>query len=163
MMTNDQIGELAERIAAVDLTRPVRGLHERPLFRVAPLGGKYPTVDFLVDIVDDRDASIGFFFAQVKGTASADPLAVRLRVEVYRDRYNALVRLPAPTFLIGVDVAAELSYLVAAHRPRTAKVSTIAKDYCLRDDAVKIRLYEEVLSYWEANRPALQRTQFKDV
>jgi hypothetical protein len=81
--------------------------------------------------------SIGFFFAQVKGTAFADLRAGRLRIEVHRDRYNAMVRLPAPTFLIGVDVAAELSYLIAAHRPRTAKVSSIAKDYCLRDDALR--------------------------
>ena len=162
-MTNDQIGELAERIAAVDLTRPVSGIYRRPLFRVAPLGGKYPTVDFLVDVVDDRDASIGFFFAQVKGTVSIGPPASRLPIEVRRDRYNALVRLSAPSFIIGVDVTAELSYIIAAHRVRTARVSSIAKTYCLRDDAVKIGLYEEVLSYWDANRPALQRTQFKDV
>jgi hypothetical protein len=133
------------------------------LFRVAPLGGKYPTVDFLVDVVDDRDASIGFFFAQVKGTTSSDPSTSRLRVEVRRDRCDALVKLPAPTFLIGVDVIAARSYVVAAHRPRTTKVSSITKTYCLSDDAVKIGLYEEVLSYWEANRPALQRTRFKDV
>lgn len=162
-MTSNQIGELAELFAAIDLTRPVGGRYQRPLFRATSLGGKYPTVDFLVDVVDEKDMAIAFFFAQVKGTGVARPSDARLPVEVTRDRYNALVRLPAPTFLIGVDIHAEESFLVAAHRARRAKVSSIAKAYGLRDDAVRIRPYEEVLSYWDANRPALQRTQFKDV
>jgi hypothetical protein len=162
-MTNDQIGRLSELVAARDLSWPVRGRYKRPLFRATPLGDKYPTVDFLVDILDRKDASRGFFFAQVKGTASATPTQARLPVEVKADRYNLLVRLPAPTFLIGVDVVAEKSYLVATPRARQIKVSSISKDYCLRDDAVKIGLYTEIIEFWRLNRPLLRKTRYRDV
>lgn len=106
-MTNDQIGDLAERVAAVDLTRPVGSAYERPLFRVAPLGGKYPTVDFLVDALDDRDAAIGFFFAQVKGTAASDPPAPRLAIDVRRDRPSRGrdSRMSSPTVDLGSKAA----------------------------------------------------------
>jgi hypothetical protein len=160
--TGDQIGRLAELIAARDLSRPVKGRFGRPLFRAAPLGEKYPTVDFLVDLLDREDGSIGFFFVQVKGSASGRTVA-RLPIDVPIDRYNRLVRLPAPTFVIGVDVVEETSYLVAAHKKRKARVSSITRAYGLNDDGIKIRLYKEVLLFWRTNRPILRRTQLRDV
>jgi hypothetical protein len=162
-LTPDQIGRLAELVAATDLSRPVMGRYHRPLFRATWLGDKYPAVDFLVDVLGRKDTSLGFFFAQVKGTAPARAQAARLSIDVPRERFNQLVRLPVPTYLIGVDVNAEVSYLVAAHRSRRARVSGMTKAYCLRDDAVKIGLYREVLGFWQANKATLQRTGFKDV
>ena len=58
---------------------------------------------------------------------------------------------PAPTFVTGVDLFAEESYIVAAYRHRQVKVSSIAKDYCLKDDSVKIRLCKEIIHYWRLN------------
>jgi len=137
------------------------GRYRRPLFRATPLGDKYPTVDFLVDVLGSQDVSLGFFFVQVKGTAG--PAAGgRLPVQVSRDRFNLLARLPAPSYLIGVNVSAELSYVVAAHKPTKVHVSSVPKAYCLSDDAVRIVLYKEVLAFWKANRPMLQQTKFKD-
>jgi len=97
----------------------------------------------------------------VKGTATA--AGSRLPVDIPLDRFNRLVRLTAPTFVIGVDVIAEVSYLIAAHKLRKAQVSSITKAFCLRDEVVRIRLYREVLAFWKAKAPLLQRTQFKDV
>ena len=162
-LTTDQIGRLAELVAATDLSRSVTGRYRRPLFRATWLGDKYPAVDFLVDVLGRDDASLGFFFAQVKGTAAASAGTARLSIDVSRERFNQLVRLPAPTYLIGVDVSAETSYILAAHRRRAARVSSMTKAYCLRDDAVKIGLYREVLGFWQANRPTLRQTGFKDV
>ena len=162
-MTNDQIGRLAELIAAKDLSRAVRRSYRRPLFRATFLGEKYPTVDFIVDVLDHRDRSLAFFFVQVKGTAGANASSGRIPVDVAAERFNLLVRIPAPTFVIGVDVVAETSFLVAAHRSRKSNVSSITKAYCLSDDEVKIKLYEEVLAFWRLNRPILQQSQFKDV
>ncbi len=162
-MTSDQIGKLAELIAETDLSRPVRGRYKRPLFRAAFLGGKYPTVDFIVDVLDGRDESQAFFFVQVKGTVVAGANARRLPIKVPVEKFNRLVRLPAPTFVIGVDVLAERSYVIAARSPRKSGVSSLTKTYCLRDDGVKIKLYAEVLAFWKHNRPFLRRTEFKDV
>ena len=161
--TSDQIGRLAELVAATDLSRPVGGRYGRVLFSTTHLGDRYPTVDYLVDVLGPRGVSLAFFFVQVKGTSRAAPAALRLPVEVGTDRFNRLVRLPAPTYLIGVDVVTELSYLVTVNRPRQADMSSITKAYCLRDDAIKIQLYREVLDFWQTYRPALQRTRFRDV
>jgi hypothetical protein len=160
-LTNDQTGRLAELIAANDLSRPVRGRYQRPLFRATALGDKYPTVDFIVDLLDRDDLSLGFFFVQVKGTRSA-PSGARLSIEVPLDRFNRLVRIPAPTYLIGVDVFTETSYLQTAHRPRRAALSSITKAYPLRNEAVKIELYREVVAFWRANRSNLHNTRFHD-
>src|SRR5689334_20765389 len=130
--TSDQIGRFAELIAETDLSRPVRGRYRRPLFRAVRLGEKYPIVDFLVDILGPDDLALGFFFAQVKGTTLL-PTGARLAVDVDAERYNRLVRIPAPTYLLGVDVSAEETYLIAAHRPRAAGVSSITRAFRLRD------------------------------
>jgi hypothetical protein len=55
-MTSDQIGRLAELIAATALTRSVKGRYHRLLFRLTALGDKYPLVDYLVDVVDESTA-----------------------------------------------------------------------------------------------------------
>jgi hypothetical protein len=161
--TSDQIGSFAELVATRDLSRPVGGKYRRPLFRVTSLGEKYPIIDLIVDVIAADDHSQGFFFVQVKGTTRATPTGVRLPVDVELDRYNRLVRVPAPTFLIGVDVISELTYLIAAHRTRTAPVSGMTKAFPLQDASVKIELYREVRAFWQANKPILQRTRFKDV
>lgn len=161
-LTNDQIGRLAELEAAAALSRPVGRPFYRPLFRAAPLGDKYPTVDFIVDVLGPKDVSRGFFFVQVKGTAAVGA-AARLPVEVSAERFNRLVRLPAPTYLIGVDVVAYRCYLVAAHRTRRAKVASITRQYPLDDDQVRLNLYREVLSYWAGHRRRPHPTGFADV
>ncbi len=162
-LTSDQVGRLAELVAATDLSRPVRHPYRRPLFRATFLGDKYPAVDFLVDVLGAADVSLGFFFVQVKGTVEGGAAGARLAVDVALDRFNALVRIPAPTYLVGVDVIAEVAYLVAAYRPRNARVSSMTRAYSLRDDSVKIEVFREVLAFWKANRPILQQTRFQDV
>jgi hypothetical protein len=162
-LTADQTGDLGELVVAIDLSRPVRGRYRRPLFRATHLGGKYPTVDFIVDVLAADSTALGFFFVQVKSTASAPPTGARLPLTaVSAERYNQLAGIPAPTYLVGVDVTTETSYLVAAHRARKTPLTSITKAHPLRDDAVKIGLYREVLAFWKSSRPALQRTRFHD-
>lgn len=163
VLTREQIGRLAELIAATALSRPVRGHYRRALFRATALGEKYPTVDFIVDVLGPGDVSLGFFFAQVKGTTAGVGPGRRLPIDVPLDRYHLLLRMPVPTFLIGVDVDAEASFIVAAHAPRAARISSITTAYDLGDDGVKIGLYGEVLDFWRSRRPARRRTGFKDV
>jgi hypothetical protein len=161
--TPDQLGRFAEMLAATALIRPFdRGARPVP-FRATYLGDKYPAVDFLVDLLAADDSSRGFFFVQVKGTISATPAHPRLAIDVPRDRFNRLVEITAPTYLIGVDLATEVPYVVAAYRRRRTPVSSITKAFPLTDDAVRVKLYREVRTFWTAHKPLLLQTGFKDV
>lgn len=162
-LTREQIGKLAEYIVSTDLSRPVKGGYDRVLFKMTHLGDAYPTIDFLVDILGPGAEAQGFFFVQVKGTVQQAPVAGRLPVAIRPDRFNRMVEIPAPTYLIGVDVRSEISYIVAAHDRRSSRVSSITREYPLRNDAVRTGLYQEVERFWGASRRALRHTRFKDV
>jgi hypothetical protein len=161
-MTSDQIGSLAELLAATALSRPTGHPFHRPLFRTTHLGEKYPAVDFLVDILGPDNQSQGFCFAQVKGTGTAKS-GGRLALDVPLDRFNQLVRLAAPSYLIGVDIRTEESFIVSAYRPRRTRVSSITRAFPLDTDSGKVNLYREVLGFWTAHRRFRVRTGFKDV
>jgi hypothetical protein len=164
LLTTDQTGDLGQLIAAVDLSRPVMGHHQRPLFKPVFLGDKYPAVDLLVDVLAADASSIGFFFVQVKSTAAAWKDSSRLLIDVEKNTYNQFTRLPIPTYLTGVDVPRETSYVVAAYRPRTSRLSSVSKAFGLRDDAVKIGLYKEVIEYLKNHRKhSSSRTNFNDI
>jgi hypothetical protein len=162
-LTTEQIGKLAEYIVSMDLSRPVKDGYDRALFKMTNLGDAYPTVDFLVDILGPRAEAQGFFFVQVKGTVQQSARAGRLTVGVGPERFNRMVAIPAPTYLIGVDVRSENSYIIAADQHRSSRVSSITREYPLRNDAVRAGLYQEVESFWKASRRALRHTRFKDV
>jgi hypothetical protein len=162
-LSQDQIGDLGELLAAAALSRPVGGRFNRPLFRATALGGKYPTADFLVDLLAPNGSASGFFLAQIKATAAETDSRKRLPITIPIRKFNALVRLPVPTFLIGVDLRSERSYLVAAARKRQRPVSGAAKVYCLSDDSVRIDLYKEVQSFWNAAKRIPRQTRFGHV
>lgn len=159
----DQTGGFGELLAAADLSRPVRGRFRRPLFRPTHLGGKYPVVDYMVDVLAPDGTSLGFFFVQVKATTKGKRITGRLPVSVSRDRFSRLARIPAPSYLVGVDVNEEVSYIIAADRTRRTGISSITRTYSLRHDSTKIILYREVVSFWRACNPILRGTHFKDV
>jgi len=159
----DHIGDFGELLAAVDLSRPVKGRYQRPLFKPTHLGGKFPTVDYLVDVLAADSSSVGFFFVQVKSTSQGLNNINKLPIGVEQIKFNRLAEIPAPTYLIGVDTIAEVSYIVAAYKRRTAAVSSIVCDFSLRDDEIKIDLYKEVIQFWQANKSLLRKTRFKDV
>jgi hypothetical protein len=119
------IGDFGELLAATDLSRTIRGRYRRPLFKPTYLGQKYPSVDFIVDVLNTDGSTGGFFFVQVKSTSKAGEGA-RIRVSISPKKYNRLASLPAPTYLIGVDTRAERTYLVAALKP-------IKKPICVHD------------------------------
>jgi len=162
-MTNDEIGHAAEVVANLHLTRLVGPPFNRVLFRVVHLGAKYPTADYLVDALATGGTPLGHFFVQVKGTMTASTTAPRLTIDVERDQFNRLVRFPVPAYLLGVDIRAEQSYLVAACRRRRQAVSSVTKAFPLYGDAGKIALYREVAAFWATYRPTRRASRFHDV
>lgn len=55
----DQIGHAAEVIVDLQLSRVVGSPFHRVLFRNVHLGEKYPTADYLVDILDTNNLQLG--------------------------------------------------------------------------------------------------------
>jgi hypothetical protein len=161
--STDQIGDYGELLAAVELSRPVPGRFKRPLFKPVHLGGKYPAVDYIVDVLGPNARNMGFFFLQVKSTARGHIAGNRLGVFIKRDSFNALAALCAPSYLIGVDTRSETCHIVAANKPVLADVPGIAMAYNLADDDVKIALYWEVVGFWRQNRRSLLNTRFPHV
>jgi hypothetical protein len=161
-MTPNQIGRHAELITAELLSRPVGPPFRRPLLRVVFLGDKYPTADFLVDILDPSDNSCGFCFLQVKGTTGGSTTATRMKADVPVDKFNRLCRLPAPAYLLAVDLFTRDAYLTAACRVRTTSVSSVTKKFPISQDSVKIGLYREVLNFWTIRKALRRVSGFKD-
>jgi len=161
--SQDAIGDLGELIAATALTRPVAGRFNRPLFRVTSLGGKYPRVDFLVDLLSANGSTIGYCFAQVKATSVESNAGDRLPIAIPAKKYNDLVNLPLPTYVIGVDTRSERSYLIAAQRTRRTQISSMPRTYDLSEDAIRIELYKEVRKFWDSARRIPHQSRFTDV
>jgi hypothetical protein len=160
-LTTNQSGDLGELLARLHLSRPVGGRFRRALFQATSLGGNYPTVDLIVDVLDPNSEPIGFFFAQVKATQFASRGGTRLSLTVESERYRRLLRLCAPAFLIGVDVLAERSYVVAATLPAPATLPSIPRDYPLTEDKIKVALYHEVVRFWKG-RPQFRTSEFRN-
>jgi len=162
-LTTDQIGDLGELIAAAALSRPVLGKYKRPLFKATHLGGKYKAVDFVVDVLGPNANSLGIFFVQVKSTfAHVKHARSRLPVKVDLQKHNCMVRLPIPTYLIGVELRTERAYIVSAFAPRQTQISSITRDYPLDCDQTRIKLYAELKSHWARAARKPSKTGFTD-
>ena len=162
MFPTDLIGNLGEWIVATALAHPVDGKYRRPLFRPVFLGEKYPTADLLVDIVDDYGLAMGFFFVQVRARTESPNEFGRLPIKLQREEYERLRKLPVPAYLVGVDIANENAYVVAAFKRRATGISSITTAFSLRNEYVKIRLYEEVREFWRRSKKPRIRTEFND-
>jgi hypothetical protein len=162
--STNAIGEFGEGLVRTSFSRPVRSIYRRPLFRVAGLGDKFPIADFLVEVLDGNEDSLGFFFVQAKSTSTSKPTSKRLKLKIDLVKFNKLAATPAPTFLVGVDIMAEKVFLIAAPKPKKKKIYSITKSFDLIDDSVRINLYNEVVGYWRKTKAKLnkRKTQFSN-
>ena len=154
-MTNDDIGERGELLLALSLTK-LCGRKE-PYFRPRFLGDKYPTFDFIVEVVD-RPAY--FFFVQVKATrqgytSSGD----RLLVQLNQTDVDRMVACPAPTYLVGFDAGRRRAgYLLSINEPRDHVTSLTTKFKI--DCTVLGGLRDEVIGFWESRDMVLKSSKF---
>ncbi len=162
MFPTDLLGNLGEWIVAVAFPQPVEEKYARALFRPVFLGEKYPTADLLVDILDDDGDTIGFFFVQVRARTESPIPFGRLPIKLELDGYDRLRGLPIPAYLVGVDLPNENAYVIAALKRRTTGISSITTAFSLRDERVRIRLYEEVLRFWQRSAKPKIRSGFND-
>src|SRR5947209_2029312 len=87
-------------------------------FRPRFLGDRYPTFDYLVELVGSEAY---FFFAQVKATTLGyrpGKGGKRLRVDVDRKDVHRMVASPVPVYLVGIDEPKQAGYLLSMNEPR---------------------------------------------
>lgn len=154
----DAIGDRGESIVTSLLLR--RYGQPRSRFRPQFLGEKYPTVDFIVELVGAEGNHVPFFFAQVKATSTGYDAHGRLKVKVPRDKLAGLVRYPAPTYVFGVDEVGERAFIVAAQTGGAVSLSSVRVDYPLDEAQTLQDLYNEVQTFWQDHPTLFTSSRF---
>ncbi len=163
MPTTDDIGSRGEAIFRVRITDP-HGPGGNPLFRPYPLGDKFPTLDFLVELVGLPAGRIGYFLAQVKATRQGFTRRppVRLRVKIEQGDINRMLEYPGPTYAIAIDERKgfETAYIASINGAAMGKLQGMPPTYPL--DATNMQaLWHEVATYWANKQMALDHSAFQ--
>jgi len=130
-----------------------------PFFRPRFLGDKYPTFDYIVEVVDRPEY---FFFVQVKGTTQGytqNPR--RLRVQVSQDDVDRMVACPAPTYVVGIDVTTiGVGFLLSVNEPRD-HVASLTTQFRI-DCELLSQLRDEVVGFWASRDMVLAGSRFRE-
>ncbi|AUX21487.1 hypothetical protein SOCEGT47_019710 [Sorangium cellulosum] len=138
----DALGERGESIFRSVITK----LHgDKPLFRPAFLGEKWPVADFGIELWGHPGK---LFLVQVRATSTAVNHKKRLPIGVAIARANALYGAPLPSFVVGVHEPSEQPYIVTVDIKRTQRISSIPTKFSLQNATVRQTLHDEVLAFW---------------
>jgi hypothetical protein len=156
-VTKDDVGDRGQLLLGLLLT-DLCG-RDVPFFRPRFLGDKYPTFDFIVEVVDNPAY---FFFAQVKATTLGyTAKEKRLLVELDQTDVDRMVACPAPTYLIGIDVnQIGVGYLLSVNEPRS-HIASLTTTFRIDGDVLK-NLNDEVIEYWKSRDMVLRGSRFRE-
>lgn len=157
-MAADDVGDRGQWLFCLLLTQICPGRNE-PYFRPAHLGDKYPTFDYLVELVGSEAY---FFLAQVKSTSQGYRKGSgtrRLRVNVDKEDVQRMGVSPIPTYVVGIDVPQEVGYLLSMNVPRKAGLGGLPAKYQL-DCGNLQRLWQEVHNFWASRNIVLTGSYF---
>jgi hypothetical protein len=143
----DVLGQRGEALFCVMISK-YNG-HDQSLFRPQFLGDKWPTLDFIVELVNYPGQIIPYFFVQVKTTRRGYTNNNRLRLHVHKDDILRLSKFPAPTYLVGIDDIKEIGYIVSANGEYQKTVSNISTQFSLIHTNTQELLWQEVKDFWE--------------
>ena len=145
---SEAVGQRGESIVESRLLD--MGAIGKPLFRPARLDGKWPTTDLYVELVD-ADATLSpFFFIQVKATDEGySEDGTRLNVELRAEDARRLAMIPAPTYVVGVEIHADREAFILAVREGKG-FSTMVARFDLSYPNLQ-KLYDEVLAFWKGS------------
>jgi hypothetical protein len=132
---------------------------DEPYFRPRFLGDKYPTFDYLVELIGSEAY---FFFVQVKSTRQGYRGRRgnrRLRVNVGREDVQRMVASPVPAYVVGIDEPQEVGYLLSMNEPREAGLGGLPARHLLSCANLE-RLWQEVRSFWASRNMVLTRSHF---
>lgn len=132
-----------------------------PIFRPQFLGDKWPTVDFIVELLG-AGPGVPFFFVQVRTTrAGFTARQRRLKVRVSQQNLRRLSVLPAPTYVVGIDELGEMGYLVSANGESFSRMTSVPTVHPI-DHHRREQLWHEVHEYWRARQMTGFRSVFAD-
>lgn len=115
-----------------------------PLFQPARLGGKWPVVDYAVELVNHPGM---FFLVQVKASQRGYTKSGRLKIYAAKADIDALLSLPMPAYLVAIDEPDEKAYII---RPSSVKTfNSAATSHLIGETAVRLVLEEEVFKFWD--------------
>ena len=145
-------GASGEYLCGTELLRPVAG--KGFMFDPFLLGGKAPTFDYIVHLLNEKgDRTAAFFFLQVKTTQKEPGTSGGYSINFTATDLERAKSLKAPFFLCVVDrsvTRSEKIFIKGVDSTRTKGISRVAAVYDLTDDKVKIDLYDEVTRLWKA-------------
>lgn len=154
----DVTGTRGEKLTELALTDYSQ--FDQPLFRPGFLGEKWPFVDFYVELTDISDQR-PYFFAQTK--TSSTPLsktARNLRISARKRDIENLLKIPGPTYIIGVHEPTKRVFIRSVHEGILKQaVTTIPLEYELNPTNLKT-LHDEVRDYWKASARKPLRSNF---
>ena len=119
-----------------------------PYFRFTFLGDKYPTFDYLVELVGSEAPS--FFLVQVKSSRQGyrhTRSARHLRVNVDWEAVQRMITSPIPAYVVGIDEVREVGYLLSMNEPRQTGIGGLPAKYVLNCGNLE-RLWHEVRNFW---------------
>ena len=156
-MAREDIGERGQWLFSLLMT-DLCG-RDDPFFRPRFLGDKYPTFDYIVEVVDQPSY---FFFVQVKGTTQGyNAREHRLKVQVMQDDIDRMVACPAPTYVVGIDAnAIGVGFLLSVNEPRD-NVASLPTRFRI-DCGVLKQLSDEVIGFWSGRNMTLAGSRFRE-
>lgn len=157
-MAVDDIGERGQWLFCLLMTQLCPGRNE-PYFRPRFLGDRYPTFDYLVELVGSE---AHFFFVQVKSTRQGyrrGKAIKRLRVNVDREDVRRMADSPIPAYVVGIDEPQEVGYVLSMNEPRQAGLGGLPARHLLDCDNLQ-RLWQEVQDFWGSRNMVLANSYF---
>lgn len=143
-------GAAGEYLCGMELMRPVarRGFMFAPVL----LGGKEPTFDYLVYLLDSNGDRYGpFFFLQVKSTTKNADRNGNYSLALSTIDIHRATASKVPFFVCIVDrskIRQERFFILGVDSRRTTGITRLASRHDLATDQVKVELHEEVERLW---------------
>jgi len=135
------IGDRGESWFQIHISQPSE--EGRTFFRTTHLGGRWPTVDFLVEALGTGE-NPAMFVAQVKSSSSAGGGAIP--VTFTDEAMERLGTIPIPAYLIGIDDVTGSGYILSVNG-RREPVRSVPRTYPINAEN-RERLWREVVEYW---------------
>jgi hypothetical protein len=155
----NEIGQRGEVIFSMLITK--RWNRKDPIFRPQFLGDKWPTVDFLVELIGVVDFT-PYFFVQVKTTRTGyTNQQERLRTKIAGQDLKRLAVYPAPTYVVAIDEIKESGFIISANGEWCDNMSSVSTRFPL-DENNQDLLWREVKKYWEKSRLSKLKSSFTD-
>lgn len=137
-------GEKLTELALTDYSE-----FSKPLFQPGFLGDKWPAIDFYVELTNVRGKR-PYFFVQTKATTSQlSSNSTNLRVSTKKYDIERLLKIPGPTYIIGVHEPSKRTFIRSVHTGLPKKAITrIPVTYELSPANLQI-LHDEVRDFWK--------------